>query len=158
MTVTVDLLSVLYAVLALAGTVLIIYLIIAIARLATTLSKVNQLLDTVRDPVSATAKQLPDLVGKIDKISGHVATVTDAAQATIPPVLNDVKTVTNNVRESVTSVGDTVHDVSDGIHGFFSGAQGTAGHIGSVMSILSTALEVFSHFFPSKPKPRRRRK
>ena len=157
MIVTIDLISVLTGLLIICGVVLLIFLVIAIARLIQTLTKVNKLLDQIHEPVAATTRQLPDLVGKFDRISGNIELVADSAKATIPPVLDDVKTVTNTVRESVTSVGDTVHEVSDDLHGFFAGKSDTAVNIGSVVSIVTTAFDIISHFIPQKSKSRKRR-
>ncbi len=150
MIVTIDLISVLTGLLIISGVVFLIFLIIAIARLIQTLTKVNKMLDQVREPIVATTRQLPDLVGKFDRITGNVELVADSAKATIPPVLEDVKTVTNTVRESVTSVGDTVHEVSDDLHGFFAGKNDTAVNIGSIVSIVTTAFDIISHFIPQK--------
>lgn len=139
--ITFDPIQALLGLLALAGVVLVVFLIVFIAHLIGTLKRVALLLDDVSDPVVETVNQLPEVMKKVDRISGDVSILTESARETVPAILEDARTVTGTARAGVEAVGTAAEQVGDSVSSFFSSARDGASTFGFISQI---AAEIFN--------------
>jgi uncharacterized protein YoxC len=158
MVVTVDLLSVLTALLIMAGIALAVWLIVAMSRLIRTLGKLNQLLDQIENPVVSSVRQMPDLMERLNQIASQVSVVTDSARTSVPPVLDDVRTVTSTVREGVTNVSKKAQNFSGDLQRIFPHSSDTASSLGTIIGVVTTVVDVLGRIFPGKAERGRRQR
>ena len=72
MEITIDLMQLLLALLALGGVVLVIYLIVTLVRLQQTLREANRIMAEARGPVSDSLRKLPSLMDQVSEIGKNV--------------------------------------------------------------------------------------
>ncbi len=89
-TVTIDLMSLLYIVLALIGAAVLVTLLILLIKLIKTLNSVNALLEDIKPDIKETTEKIPGLVDDVAIITGNVVDVTDAVAVTVPAIMKKI--------------------------------------------------------------------
>jgi len=152
MEITIDLMDLMLGLLALAGIVLIIYLIVTFARLQQTLKEANRMISDLRGPVNDTVRKLPALMDQVSEIGANVEQLTVSINEDVPGMLEDVHQVTSTARESVDAVGGVVTEVGNGITNLFSSAGTHASSLGAAVGVVSEIVQLVSLFRTPKKK------
>ena len=161
-TITIDLMDLLLGLLVAVGVILGIFLIVLLAKLVSTMKKINSLVDDIDEPVSKTIAQLPDMMKKLDAVSADVAVLTEAAKETVPAVLEDAQAMTNSIRGGVEALGGATKVVAEGVAGFVkkpAPEPARSGGIGTALDIIGQVMAVASLFTgKKKSKPKKKGK
>jgi uncharacterized protein YoxC len=88
--ITIDLMTLLYVVLALAGVAVLVTLLILLIKAIKTLDSVNGLLNDVKDDIKETTDKLPDLMENATIITGNIVDVTDSVAITVPAIMEKI--------------------------------------------------------------------
>jgi len=88
--ITIDLMTLLYVVLALLGAAVLVALLILLIKLIKTLSSVHILLDDIKTDIKDTTGKIPDLVDDVAIITGNVVDVTDSIAVTVPAIMKRI--------------------------------------------------------------------
>ncbi len=127
------------ALLSLAGIALMITVIVFVARLIGTLTRVNRLVEEITPSVKETVDKLPATMENVSIISGNVVDLTDDLTTQIPEIVDDVTDITDTAKTVVAGLGGTVNEASDlltGVIQFFHRGgrnQSTAAVVGDVL-------------------------
>lgn len=148
MTVTFDLMDLLWALLGIAGLVLVVYLVITLARMQKILHEVNQMLTDVRGPIADSIRKLPDLIDQVSDIGENFEIVTQAISEDVPVMLKDVRQVTTSTREGVEAISGVVTEAGAGVKDVFSSIHNHSESIGTVTSIISEIIKVVTLLRP----------
>jgi uncharacterized protein YoxC len=148
MTVTLDLMDLLLALLGIAGLVLVVYLIITLARMQKILHEVNQMLTDVRGPIADSIRKLPELIDQVSDIGDNFEIVTQAISEDVPVMLKDVRQVTTSTREGVEAISGVVTEAGAGVKDVFSSIHNHSESIGTVTSIISEIIKVVTLLRP----------
>jgi len=139
----------------LVGIALGVFLIVLVVRLIQTLKRLSRLSTDLYDPLTETAKQLPDLIRRIDSISMDVAVLTKSANENVPAILLDTVAITGTARAGVEAVGLAAEDISSGFTSIFSSAQDRPDTISSIIGIASQVMQIVGLFTGSKKTKQR---
>ncbi|MGI6122548.1 MAG: hypothetical protein ACOYH0_09745 [Saccharofermentanales bacterium] len=88
--ITIDLMTLLYVVLALVGVAVLVTLLILLIKAIKTLDSVNGLLNDVKDDIKETTDKLPDLMENATIITGNIVDVTDSVAITVPAIMEKI--------------------------------------------------------------------
>lgn len=153
MKITIDLMQLILALLALGGVVLVVYLIITLARLQQTLREANRIMAEARGPVSDTLRKLPSLMDQVSEIGANVEKLTTAMNEDVPVMLKDVRQVTTSAREGVDAVSGAVSGIGGTVQDFTSSFRSHSGTVGTAASVISDIIKVIQIFrTPKKSK------
>jgi uncharacterized protein YoxC len=83
----VDLMTLLYVVLALMGVAVLVTLLILLIKAIKAVDSVNDLLKDVKPDIKETTEKLPELMEHATIISGNVVDVTDSVAITVPAIM-----------------------------------------------------------------------
>lgn len=88
--ITIDLMTLLYVVLALMGLAVLVTLLILLIKAIKTLESVNSLLNDVKPDIKETTEKLPELMEHVTTISGNIVDVTDSVAVTVPAIMEKI--------------------------------------------------------------------
>ena len=88
--VTVDLMTLLYVVLALMGVAVLITLFILLIKANKAVDSVNSLLDDIKPDIKETTDKLPELMEHATIITGNIVDVTDAVAVTVQAIMEKI--------------------------------------------------------------------
>lgn len=111
-TVTIDLASLGWGLLALAGVAVLIILAIVLTKLVGTVSRLNHMLDEITPEIKTTVSKLPETIQNVNSISGNVVDLTDDIVSELPAILNSVSTVSSTSAELVESGARVIDEVT----------------------------------------------
>ncbi len=146
MQITIDM-QLLLTLLVLVGIALGIFLIIMLVRLIGTFKRISRLVDEVREPITSSIVQLPELIDRIDAITVDLASLTGSANESLPAIMKDAQAITGTARAGVEAIGGAAKSVGDGVSSFFNPEpSSTAGTLGSIVEVVSQIISVVSLF------------
>jgi len=86
----VDLMTLLYVVLALMGVAVLVTLLILLIKAIKAVDSVNDLLKDVKPDIKETTEKLPELMEHATIISGNIVDVTDSVAITVPAIMEKI--------------------------------------------------------------------
>lgn len=110
--VTIDLASLGWGLLALAGVVVLIFLAIVLSKLVGTVSRLNHMLDEVTPEIKTAVSKLPETIQNVNSISGNVVDLTDDIVSEFPTILGSISSVSATSADLVESAASVVEEVT----------------------------------------------
>ncbi len=86
----IDLMTLLYVVLALLGVAVLVTLLILLIKAIRAVDSVNAMLDDVKPDIKETTEKLPELMEHATIITGNIVDVTDSVAVTIPAIMEKI--------------------------------------------------------------------
>lgn len=140
MQITIDLMQLLVGLLIVISIALVTLLFILLVRQIGTIRKIARFVDDVHRPLTESIQQFPDLMKKIDAVTG------------------DARAITGSVRSGVEAIGGAAADIGDGVSSFLHpDTDERGGMLGNVVELVGQVLTIVGLFTGrDRSRPRRR--